>query len=77
MAIMWRRVLTDQVGGAAAAEERQQGVELAGLVTVGEGVEEVVSHHVEPRDPLLFPFTAAALRRRGKVGEGEVARRGR
>ena len=67
----------DQVSGAAAAEERQQGVELAGLVTVGEGVEEVISHHLEPRDPLLFRLTAAALRRRGEVGKGEVARRGR
>lgn len=65
------------VGGAAAAEERQEGVELAGLVTVGEGVEKVVPNHVESRAPLLVPFTAAALGRGGEVGEGELGSSGR
>lgn len=65
------------VGGTPAAEERQEGVELPGLVTVGEGMEEVVPHHVESRGPLLVPFAAAALQRGGEVGEGELGSRGR
>lgn len=62
------------VGRPAAAKERQEGVELAGLVTVGEGVEEVVPHHAESREPVLVPFTAAALE---EVGEGELGSRRR
>jgi len=67
---------TDDVSGAAAAEEGQERVELARLVSVGERVEEVVAHHVEPRTPLLYPLTAAVPERCGEVGEGELVPRG-
>ena len=62
----------DHVGGTAAADERQEGVELPALVTVGELMEEVVPHHVESRGPLLVPFSAGGLQRGGEIGEGEV-----
>jgi hypothetical protein len=65
------------VSSAAAAQERQEGVELAGLVAIGERVEEIVAHHLEPWAALLFPLASVALRRGGEVGEREVVRRGR
>lgn len=66
----------NDVSGAVAAEEGQERIELARLVAVGERVEEVVAHHVEPRTPNLYPLAAAFPERRGEVGEGELVTRG-
>jgi hypothetical protein len=67
---------TDDVSGAVAAEEWQERVELACLVSVGKRVEEVVAHHVEHRTPGRYPLAAAVPERRGEVGEGELVTKG-
>lgn len=64
----------NNVSRAVAAEEGQEGVELARLVAIGKRVEEVVPHDLEPMT--LFPVAGAVPERRGEVGEGKLVMRG-
>lgn len=68
---------TDDVSSAAAAEDGQEGVELARLVAVGERVEEVVPYYVELSTATLSLVAAAIPERHREVGEGEVATGGK
>lgn len=67
----------NDVSSAAAAEDGQEGVELARLVAVGERVEEVVPYYVELSTATLSLVAAAIPEQHREVGEGEVATGGK